>query len=136
MPVYVAQCPGCERTAEYVRCIAEHFKAPKCDGCGVQMQQILTPVRGFVDMPAYRSPIDGREVRGRAARREDLKRNNCRPYEGREQEEKVAAKHRAEQEKKFDEKLTDELSAGYETLSADKRAALEHLVIENTTKRE
>ena len=30
------------------------------------------------DTPEYRSPIDGRLVDGRAARREDLKRNNCR----------------------------------------------------------
>lgn len=29
------------------------------------------------DLPAYRSPIDGRVIDGRAARREDLKRNNC-----------------------------------------------------------
>lgn len=29
------------------------------------------------DTPDYRSPIDGRMISGRAARREDLKRNNC-----------------------------------------------------------
>ena len=29
------------------------------------------------DTPAYRSPIDGRMIEGKAARREDLKRNNC-----------------------------------------------------------
>lgn len=29
------------------------------------------------DTPTYLSPIDGREISGRAARREDLKRNNC-----------------------------------------------------------
>ena len=30
------------------------------------------------DTPEYRSPIDGRLIDGRAARREDLKRNGCR----------------------------------------------------------
>lgn len=30
------------------------------------------------DIPAYKSPIGGYVVEGRAARREDLKRNNCR----------------------------------------------------------
>lgn len=33
------------------------------------------------DLEAYTSPIDGRVIDGRAARREDLKRNHCRPYE-------------------------------------------------------
>jgi hypothetical protein len=33
------------------------------------------------DIPAYLSPIDGSYVSGRAARRDDLKRNNCVPYE-------------------------------------------------------
>lgn len=30
------------------------------------------------DLPAYRSPITGREVDGRSARREDLARSGCR----------------------------------------------------------
>jgi hypothetical protein len=30
------------------------------------------------DTPEYRSPIDGRLIDGRSARREDLKRNQCR----------------------------------------------------------
>lgn len=44
------------------------------------------------DLPPYDSPIDGRMVDGRRQRREDLKRSHCRPYEGREQEAKEAAK--------------------------------------------
>jgi hypothetical protein len=38
---------------------------------GLCMPQIIH------DTPPYRSPIDGRPIGGRAARREDLKRNNC-----------------------------------------------------------
>lgn len=33
------------------------------------------------DLPAYESPIDGRVISGRAARREDLKRSGCREYD-------------------------------------------------------
>lgn len=33
------------------------------------------------DIPAYASPIDGRMITSRSERREDLKRNNCVPYE-------------------------------------------------------
>lgn len=29
------------------------------------------------DIPEYRSPVDGRPIGSRSARREDLKRNNC-----------------------------------------------------------
>lgn len=54
------------------------------------------------DLPAYESPIDGRVVDGRRQRRDDLARTGCRPYEGREQEQKEAAKVRAEQERKTD----------------------------------
>jgi hypothetical protein len=54
------------------------------------------------DLPGYASPITGEWIEGRRARRDDLKRHGCRPYEGREQEEKVAARARAEQERKID----------------------------------
>ena len=33
------------------------------------------------DIPEYRSPIDGRPITSRSARRDDLKRNNCVEYE-------------------------------------------------------
>ena len=35
----------------------------------------------FGDLPGYRSPIDGSWVEGRRARRYDLEKNNCVPYE-------------------------------------------------------
>lgn len=55
------------------------------------------------DLPAYESPIDGRVVEGRRQRRNDLARSGSRPYEGREQEEKEAAKVRAAREGKLDQ---------------------------------
>lgn len=55
------------------------------------------------DLPAYESPIDGRLVDGRRQRRNDLARSSCRPYEGREQESKEAAKITAERERKLDQ---------------------------------
>lgn len=54
------------------------------------------------DLPGYDSPIDGKWVEGRKARREDLRRSGCRPYEGREQEQKEANKVLAERERKLD----------------------------------
>lgn len=55
------------------------------------------------DLPAYESPIDGRVVDGRRQRREDLKRSGSRPYEGREQEAKQAARVQAERERQTDQ---------------------------------
>jgi len=55
------------------------------------------------DLPGYTSPITGKWIEGRRARRDDLRRHGCRPYEGREQEEKVAARARAENERKLDQ---------------------------------
>ncbi len=61
------------------------------------------------DLPGYESPIDGRWVEGRKARREDLKRSGCRPYEGFEQESKEAARYRAEQDRQADQ-LADKMA--------------------------
>jgi hypothetical protein len=55
------------------------------------------------DLPAYESPVDGRVVDGRKQRRDDLARTHSRPYEGREQEEKEAAKIRAAREGQLDQ---------------------------------
>lgn len=42
--------------------------------------RIATPMFAS-DIEPYKSPIDGRVIGGRAARRDDLARNNCVPYE-------------------------------------------------------
>ena len=60
------------------------------------------------DLPGYDSPVTGEWIEGRRARREDLKRTGCRPYEGREQEAKEAAKvqaRHAEQTERIAERL-------------------------------
>lgn len=54
------------------------------------------------DLPGYESPVTGLWVEGRRQRREDLKRTNSRPWEGREQEAKEAAKVRAENDRQVD----------------------------------
>lgn len=54
------------------------------------------------DLPGYDSPIDGKWIEGRKQRREDLKRSNCRPWEGKEAELKEAARKRAAYEVKLD----------------------------------
>lgn len=57
----------------------------------------------FGDLPGYQSPVTGLWVEGRRARREDLKRTGCRPYEGFEQEKKEADKVQRENERRLDQ---------------------------------
>jgi len=57
------------------------------------------------DIPEYVSPVTGKVISSRSSRREDLKRSGCRPYEGREQEKKIAAQHWQEQERKQDQRI-------------------------------
>lgn len=78
----------------------------------------------FGDLPAYESPIDGRVVEGRKQRRDDLARNGCRPWEGREQESKEAARRSAEIEKRTDVRLNDAAWRAYHELSPEKRRIL------------
>jgi hypothetical protein len=61
------------------------------------------------DLPEYESPVTGLVVRGRRARREDLKRTGSRPYEGREQEVKQAQRVQAENDRKLDH-LADKMA--------------------------
>lgn len=55
------------------------------------------------DLPGYESPVTGQWIEGRKARREDLKRTGCRPWEGREAELKEAARATARKEQAVDQ---------------------------------
>lgn len=94
------------------------------------MNLVISPVVGCVKFPAaggheYVSPTTGRVIGTEKARRDDLARSGCRPYEGREQEAKEAAKVRAHEEKKSDTKLHESVSKAYHQLPPDKRRVLE-----------
>lgn len=55
------------------------------------------------DLPGYQSPVSGLWIEGRRARRDDLARNQCRPWEGMEQEKREAAKVQGERERASDQ---------------------------------
>jgi hypothetical protein len=61
------------------------------------------------DLPGYVSPVTGLHVEGRRQRRNDLAATGCRPYEGREQESKEAAKAQVEKERSLDQ-LADRMA--------------------------
>jgi len=65
------------------------------------------------DLPAYRSPLGNYMVEGRSARREDLKRNNCRevdPSEFKPQWRSKAEKARIAQEQSASRAASSALS--------------------------
>lgn len=82
----------------------QRFVYDRASGQLVKVQPRRAAALHFIqpDLPAYESPITGQVIEGRKARREDLRRHGCRPYEGRDQEEKEAAKVRAARERDLD----------------------------------
>ena len=57
------------------------------------------------DIEPYQSPIDDRPIMSRRQHEDDLKRNGCRVYEGRAQEQKMADAHQEQADKDFDASL-------------------------------
>lgn len=76
------------------------------------------------DIPDYRSPIDGRVISGKVKRRDDLRRNGCRPWEGSEQEKKEAAKRLRADEQVREDKLDKAAWETWYSLHPDKRKKL------------
>lgn len=96
MPIheYLCECGSKERRF----CKMADLALPQFCECGsIMARRILAPmVQG--DYPPYQSPIDGREISGRAARREDLLRNNCVEYDPGLKEAHMQRVARAEEE--------------------------------------
>ena len=78
----------------------------------------------FRDLPGYVSEGTGLYVEGRRARREDLKRSGCRPWEGLDQERKEASRQKAYADKRFDASLTKTASETFYQLPPSKRDIL------------
>jgi hypothetical protein len=79
MPTYEYAC-DCGRTQDAYRKVEQRNDSPVC--CGKRMTRLISRVMGFVQGDiCYDSPIDGRPITSLQARREDLARSGCRPYD-------------------------------------------------------
>lgn len=76
------------------------------------------------DIPDYTSPINGKLISGRKQRREDLVRNSCRPYEGRDQELKEANRSQSYLDQANDRKVHESVAKAFHQLHPDKRRIL------------
>ena len=126
MPLYTFKCPNCGTVDRVFRKVAERNQAPVCQhgAIGHYMQRIVEAPAVQADLPGYQSPIDGRWIEGRRARTEDLKRNNCRPWEGMETERKEAVKRAAEADREFDAKTEAAVHETFNAMSAESQRAL------------
>jgi len=135
MPLYTFQCPCCGKQDAVFRKVAERHDAPDCKRCvviadepyPVKMRRLVEAPSVQTDIPGYQSPIDGKWVEGRRARHEDLKRSNCRPWEGMATERSEAVKRAEEADRKFETQIERGIAETFNNMSAEKQRALETL---------
>lgn len=117
MPIYTYHCIRCDRVEEAYRSISNRHDAPECCGEKTQIHIVAPAVQP--DIPGYESPVTGKWVEGKSARREDLRRTGCRPYDP--EERKDAKRWHAENEKVMDAKLEASAWKAWYSMSPDKR---------------
>lgn len=129
MPLYTFRCGQCGSTVTEFRKIADRNDGPECrHGPGaIRMARVIEAPAVHADLPGYTSPIDGRWIEGRRARMEDLKRNNCRPWEGMEAEKKEAERRANEVDHGFEKKIEAGIAEVYNGMSAEHQRALGQL---------
>lgn len=97
-PAYAYRCANQHETTKFFR-VRDYVEAVDCDRCDLAAVRVFTsPIVKVQPDIAYNSPIDGKPVTTHHARQEDLKRNNCIPYDpemktdaARRQQERAAA---------------------------------------------
>lgn len=52
MPLYEYECQKCKKYRTDIRCIAQRYLSPKCDGCSEPMKLQVSAVYGTVQNPA------------------------------------------------------------------------------------
>lgn len=116
---YICSCG----TKETRFCKMADLELPQLCQCGANMQRRVCAPMIQGDYPPYQSPIDGREISGRAARREDLLRNNCVEYEPSLKDHQMRAK--AASEEKLESGVEETLNEQIVKMPSRKREILE-----------
>lgn len=122
MPLYGTICHECGHRQTIYRHIDSRDDTPM--HCEQKMARIVEAPAVQVDIGGYTSPVDGRWIEGKAARREDLKRNNCRPWEGMAEEKKAAQQRAADAEKTYEKGVEQAAYSVFNNMSAEKQRAL------------
>lgn len=121
MPIYAYLCEKGHHFDRFLP-LARYAEPQTCE-CGASSTKRLTAPLVIADLPGYQSPVDGRWVEGKRARREDLARNNCVPYEPSMKDEQQR------RQKQADEKLGHDIEHHFDAevsrMPARKRELLE-----------
>lgn len=111
--------------AEWLEINAKYYEDPE-QGWRDKLMMHAYPKRSAAVyvMPSYQSPITGQWIDTPSQRREDMARNNCRPWEGLEAEKQEAAKRGADEEAKADAKLESAISQTLADMPREKKEIL------------
>lgn len=120
MPFYSYHCKRCDAMQDGYRHVSARHDSPDC--CGEKTQLVIVPPAVQPDIPGYESPVTGKWVDGRSARREDLRRTGCRPYEPGERE--YAQRAMADEERKSDRRLEEVVARSFYSMPEAKRRQL------------
>lgn len=130
MPIYSYICEKGHRFTRFLT-VANHRRWLSCE-CGVLAEQVITAplmVKACADV-CYDSPIDGKPITSWAAREEDLKRNNCRPYDP---EMKTDYQNRIkEADAKLDQAVEATVEEFIEKLPTQKRGQLQSELLDQS----
>lgn len=121
MPIYAYTCHAGHAFDRYLP-VARYAEPQTCE-CGEASDKRICAPMVVTDLPGYQSPVDGRWVEGKRARREDLARNNCVPYEPSMKQEYMKKVERSEQA--LDKALDRQIEAEIHQMPARKRELLE-----------
>ena len=123
MPLYEYECRACDHRVTEFRQVDQRHDAPECHGRAMSI--VICAPSVVADIPGYQSPTTGKWIEGRAARREDLKASNARPWEGFAAEKAEADKRKRESDAKFEQKIESAARAAFHALPPAKRRVLE-----------
>lgn len=127
MPIYEYWCHKCAKRFEAVHSVAEYQALTPHPECGeIGEKRIFTANLVCDDLPGYLSPVTEKWVEGRRARREDLARSGCRPYDPGEKEEFL--RRRAKEEADLDRSVDSQIDAAVAQMPARKLELLEQEV--------
>ena len=130
MPTFVYKCPDGHITELYMHRHAQvvrgcgHRSRQGAGCCDLVIEQIITPpmlVKVAADV-CYDSPIDGSHITSWDKRTEDLKKNNCSPYDPCIKQDYHARIAREEQA--LDKAIETHVEAAVEKMPGHKRAQL------------
>lgn len=126
MPLYEYQCRVCSEIHTEFRRVSQ-CDDPGPDCCGSPSRKIISRARIKPPMEPYQSPIDGRLIRNEAERLDDLRRHDCRPWEGFETERIEADRKKAYSIQDVERRIEEKTFDVYRDLPDRKKAAIGYL---------